>query len=158
MLPWAPPPATAATTSPASSAPLLRAMPRRARSQRLPPPPHHPSPPPPPLLSVGPGAAPRAARPSHGDVFWEEPDDGGSGSDDEDGDGAEAEAERQEATGRRSSFSSFPSPSLFSRLGAARRQEQREEEELRGGIGSSAACARQIKFSFFIFQFLDQLN
>jgi hypothetical protein len=91
-------------------------------------------------------------------VFWEGPDDGGSGSDDEDGDGAEAEAERQEATGRRSSFSSFPSPSLFSRLGAARRQEQREEEELRGGIGSSAACARQIKISFFIFQFLDQLD
>uniref|UniRef100_A0A0E0DZM7 Uncharacterized protein n=1 Tax=Oryza meridionalis TaxID=40149 RepID=A0A0E0DZM7_9ORYZ len=125
MLPWAP--ATAATTSPASSAPLLRAMPLRARSPRLPP--HHPSPPPPPpLLSVGPGAAPRAALPSHGDVFWEEPDDGGSGSDDED------EAERQEATGRRSSFSSFPSPSLFSRLDAARRQEQREEEELRGEI------------------------
>ncbi|XP_062227570.1 ankyrin repeat domain-containing protein EMB506, chloroplastic-like isoform X2 [Phragmites australis] len=106
--------ATTPVVAAASLAPLLRVVTPHPR------PPLYLPPPLPPRLSAGLRALPRAVS---SDVFWEEPDDG-SGSDYED-DGEEA-AER-----RRSSR--FPSPSSFSRLEAARQQEQelwREEKAI----------------------------
>jgi hypothetical protein len=117
MLPWAASPAKASpattpTTAAVSLAPILRAA-----APRLPPLLYRPLP----LLLCGAGLrTPPPAASSDGDAFWEEPDDG-SGSDYED--------EAEEETERRGS-SRFPSSSPFSRLEAARQQEQ----ELRRGI------------------------
>ena len=117
MLPWAATASPAAT--PATFAISLASL-LRAAYPRPPRPPFRPLPL---LLRAGLRAPPRAAS-SNGDVFWEEPDDG-SGSDYED----EVEEENE-----RRRNSSPPSPSPFSRLEAARQQEQ----ELRRGIGRFA--------------------
>ncbi|VAI06451.1 unnamed protein product [Triticum turgidum subsp. durum] len=114
MLPWA------ATASSAAAAALLHASPRPA-SHRDALPHYRPSPSLPPPLSIA-FRAPARALPRGGDAFWEEPDDG-SGSDYEDN--------GKQATVQRSS--PFPSPLPLSRL-VARRQQEREEQELRREI------------------------
>ena len=118
MLPWAATASPAATpaTAAISLASLLRVAVLRPPRPLFRPPPLL-------LLRAGLRAPPRAAS-SDGNVFWEEPDDG-SGSDYED----EVEEENE-----RRRNSSPPSPSPFSRLEAARQQEQ----ELRRGIGRFA--------------------
>ena len=118
MLPWAATASPAATpaTAAISLASLLRVAVLRPPRPLFGPPPLL-------LLRAGLRAPPRAAS-SDGNVFWEEPDDG-SGSDYED----EVEEENE-----RRRNSSPPSPSPFSRLEAARQQEQ----ELRRGIGRFA--------------------
>ncbi|VAI84629.1 unnamed protein product [Triticum turgidum subsp. durum] len=114
MLPWA------ATASSAAAAALLHASPRPA-SHRAALPHYRPSPSLPPPLSIA-FRAPARVLPRGGDAFWEEPDDG-SGSDYEDN--------GKQATVQRSS--PFPSPLPLSRL-VARRQQEREEQELRREI------------------------